>query len=216
MLFVAMSDTHSRHREIRDYNDIPDGDVLLHCGDWSGYGTLDEAKDFNDWLGKLPHKYKIVIAGNHDLSAWERHRKETQKIFTNAIYLQDESITLDGIKIHGHPWTPMLCNWYFMLERGSSKMRRKVNDIPEDVDILMSHGPPLNKLDWSVIGGQRMGCEDLRNRVDTIRPKIHVFGHNHADYGGAIGEHTTFINVATCNEHYIPVNKPICFGLSSV
>ena len=42
---------------------IPDGDILIHAGDFSISGLVSEVKEFNDWLGTLPHKHKIVIAG---------------------------------------------------------------------------------------------------------------------------------------------------------
>ena len=61
---VCISDTHNRFRELS----IPDGDILIHAGDITRRGYLAELKDFNDWLLSLPHKHKVVIAGNHELS----------------------------------------------------------------------------------------------------------------------------------------------------
>jgi predicted phosphohydrolase len=42
---------------------VPPGDVLLHAGDFSMTGNLEPVRKFNEWLGKLPHTTKIVIAG---------------------------------------------------------------------------------------------------------------------------------------------------------
>ncbi|KAF2360176.1 Calcineurin-like phosphoesterase domain ApaH type [Trinorchestia longiramus] len=64
--FVCMSDTHSVTSQIKFK--IPDGDVLLHAGDFTRCGDIQEIRGFNTWLGKLPHKHKVVIAGNHELS----------------------------------------------------------------------------------------------------------------------------------------------------
>jgi len=64
--FVCMSDTHSLTSHIKQK--IPDGDVFIHAGDFTRGGQLSEVRDFNNWLAQLPHKYKIVIAGNHELS----------------------------------------------------------------------------------------------------------------------------------------------------
>ena len=63
MRLVCISDTHSLHRRIPE---IPDGDVLIHAGDCLGAGTLDDVVHLDNWLGSLPHRHKIVIAGNHD------------------------------------------------------------------------------------------------------------------------------------------------------
>lgn len=63
---VCMSDTHSLTQFIKF--DIPNGDIFIHAGDFTKCGSLQEVIDFNKWIGNLPHKYKIVIAGNHELS----------------------------------------------------------------------------------------------------------------------------------------------------
>nr|CAD7195259.1 unnamed protein product [Timema douglasi] len=64
--FVCMSDTHSLTPHIRF--DIPYGDVFIHAGDFTRCGREEEVVDFNNWIGQLPHKHKLVIAGNHELS----------------------------------------------------------------------------------------------------------------------------------------------------
>lgn len=63
---VCMSDTHSLTHHIKF--DIPDGDIFIHAGDFTKCGLLDEVRGFNHWLSALPHKYKIVVAGNHELT----------------------------------------------------------------------------------------------------------------------------------------------------
>ena len=213
MRIVTLSDTHGYHWEIGKYNNpIPDGDVLVHCGDWQSYGKLEELYDFNKWLGTLPHKYKLVIAGNHDKAAWDTYKERTKVRFTNATYLQDEEIVIDGVKFYGFPWTPMFWNWHFMLDRGSEKMIRKCNQIPDHTDVLLSHGPPQGKLDWTERGPEHMGCEDLRNRVLEVQPQLHIFGHNHLP-GITQNLHTIFVNTAICNERYEPKNQPQTFEI---
>src|SRR6187200_3451602 len=101
MRIVAISDTHSKHEQIV----VPAGDVLVHAGDITLYGKLDELHAFNHWLGRLPHRHKIVIAGNHDKILQERSDL-ARSILKNAIYLQDEAITIEGIKFYGSPWQP--------------------------------------------------------------------------------------------------------------
>ena len=63
-----MSDTHSCVEKGQLPFDIPDGDVFLHAGDFTDYGEVHKVKEFNEWLGKLPHRHKIVVAGNHDVT----------------------------------------------------------------------------------------------------------------------------------------------------
>lgn len=215
MRIVALSDTHGLHWDIEKYNKIPDGDVLVHTGDFQSYGKLEELYDFNKWLGTLPHPCKLVIAGNHDKAAWETYKEQTQIRFTNAIYLQDSGVEIGGVKFWGSPWSPTFFNWYFMLDRGSDKMKRKREEIPEDTDILLTHSPPMYKLDFSTFGNEHAGCEQLRNRVDEIKPRYHIFGHMHAHNGMIRNDYTTFINAAICNDSYKPVNKPIVFDIDS-
>ena len=63
MDLVIMSDTHELHREV----DVPPGDVLIHAGDFSVFSkSLRQIEDYNDWLGELPHRWKLVIPGNHE------------------------------------------------------------------------------------------------------------------------------------------------------
>jgi len=62
--FVVLSDTHEKVSEIKE---IPPGDVLLHAGDFTLHCKPEKVVDFNTFLGTLPHKHKIVIAGNHEI-----------------------------------------------------------------------------------------------------------------------------------------------------
>ena len=45
---------------------IPDGDVLIHAGDFCSEGESVEARSFGEFFRSLPHRHKVVIAGNHD------------------------------------------------------------------------------------------------------------------------------------------------------
>lgn len=191
MKLVLIADTHGRHGSI----DIPDGDVLIHAGDFSTWiGTLDELHQFNEFLGGLPHPHKIMIAGNHDF-CFERENAESRIMLTHAHYLQDDEIEIDGVKFYGAPWQPEFLNLAFNVPRGEA-LRRKWDLIPSDTDVLITHGPPYGIGDRT-LSGQHVGCEDLLARVQEIKPRIHVFGHIHEGRGMMeIGE-TTFVNAAT-------------------
>ncbi len=205
MKLVLMSDTHGYHNSI---SRVPDGDILLHSGDFTTYGAMDEVRKFDDWLGTLPHQHKVVIAGNHD--GWLEKADATGKkaVFSNAIYLEDSEVTIEGIRIYGAPWTPLFFDWHFMLERGAD-IQRKWDLIPSGIDILVTHGPPHGRLDYSKYSKQHVGCEELLKVVERVQPKLHVFGHIHGTYGLAQGEHTLFANASTCNEGYKPVQEPL-------
>lgn len=201
---VAISDTHGLHRHLT----IPDGDILIHAGDVTGRGWLEQVVDFNDWLGTLPHRHKIVIAGNHDF-CFEDQPVETAALLTNCIYLFDEAITLDGLNFYGTPWQPWFFDWAFNLQRGL-EIRAKWELIPAGTDVLITHGPPLGQGDLTALG-KKAGCADLWEVIGERRPKLHIFGHIHEGYGVTRNEYTTFINASSCTLQYQPVQRPIVY-----
>lgn len=206
MKIICISDTHSLHRHLT----IPEGDVLIHAGDLSGRGELGVVEDFNNWIGALPHKHKIVIAGNHDF-CFEREAEKAEKLLTNCTYLRDSELVIDGIKFYGSPWQPEFFNWAFNLKRGA-EIREKWDLIPEDTDILITHGPPYGYRDQTM-SGQKVGCQDLLERIEEIQPKYHIFGHIHEAYGIERNEQTTFINASSCDLSYRPVNQSVIIEL---
>ena len=132
LLIVALSDTHGLHASMK--HDVPDGDVLIHAGDFGGRGLMTEIHDFAEWMGSLPHPLKLVTPGNHDRPVEE-----------NA------------------------------------------------------------------------GCFELFDRLRTVRPKVHVFGHIHEGYGVTVSDEvheTTFLNASICTEAYRPENAPHQFRLN--
>ncbi|XP_068212745.1 metallophosphoesterase MPPED2 isoform X2 [Palaemon carinicauda] len=212
--FVCMSDTHSKTDELK--HSVPPGDVFLHAGDFTRKGTVEEAQKFNEWLGTLPHRYKIVIAGNHELLLdWEASAvtkvASPDEVLTNATaYLQGSGTSVFGIKLYGCPWTPIYHIMAFNVERGSP-LRKKWAAIPNDVDVLMTHGPPLGRCDLSH-RNKRSGCVDLLKTVQSrVKPKYHIFGHIHEGHGISYDGTTTYINASTCDVKYQPVNRAIVF-----
>ena len=101
--FVCVSDTHNRLGEAWEKGLIPEGDVLLHAGDFTKSGQLGEIKSFNNQLAILPHPIKIIIAGNHDRK-FEEQPKEAETLLTDCIYLLDQEYIVSGIRIYGSPW----------------------------------------------------------------------------------------------------------------
>ena len=214
MRIVAISDTHGMHRDIK----VPNGDVLVCSGDITGYGRLKEIYDFNDWLYELPHKYKIVVAGNHD-GCLEKAGCELASIYlSDAIYLENNFCIIEHggkkYKIWGSPITPRFGNWFFMEDRGD-KIQKYWDKIPQDTDIIVTHGPAyktLDKVDFKY-GDHNAGCYGLLEKIKEIKPKLHIFGHIHNGYGTKKTENTTFINASICTEDYEPINKPIVIDI---
>jgi Icc-related predicted phosphoesterase len=205
---VCISDTHSLHSCI---NKFPDGDVLIHAGDCTNAGSIDDLKRFNKWLGSLPHRHKLCIAGNHDWCLQNRPA-EAEKILTNATYLCDSSVTIDGVKFYGSPFQPEFCDWAFNLPRGGDELREKWAAIPRDTDVLITHGPPDKILD-KVLEGERTGCALLLTEVQIVKPRLHVFGHIHEGYGKVSSGDTRFVNASICTRAYAPTNRPIVVTL---
>lgn len=115
------------------------------------------------------------------------------------------------VRIYGSPWQPEFCGWAFNLPRGPL-LAAKWQAIPEDTDILITHGPPLDILDRNR-GDERTGCADLAQHVKRVRPRLHVFGHIHDSYGTLVLDGTTFVNACACDYDYEPVNPPIVVEL---
>ena len=229
-----ISDTHGKHDQIVTSKslrkndqplDLPGGDILIHAGDFmnSGWNEM-EAIMFFKWFDEINnYDTKILIAGNHDRWA-ENNPEEFKGILTGyktIEYLQDEECVLyydgpngdmpeENIRIYGSPWQPEFFDWAFNLPRHGEEMKAKWDAIPDNTDILVTHGPPFGYLD--IPGGQttlRVGCEMLRHRVDEIHPKIHVFGHIHGSAGYYFNGHTHFINAAVLDEQYRYMNMPL-------
>ena len=141
MRIVCLSDTHNLHSAFA----VPEGDVLVHAGDATLRGTREEVVAFDAWLGTLPHRHKVLVAGNHDW-LFEREPDRARGMITNATYLQDEGVTIDGLAFWGSPWQPWFLSWAFNLQRGAP-LREKWDRIPAATDVLITHGPPHGILD---------------------------------------------------------------------
>lgn len=214
MRIVCLSDLHGYLPHVPDNTvwsatpELPEGDVLVIAGDLTGWGKLHEIIELDRWLATVPIEHKIIIAGNHDLCC---EFEPMAPVIQHAHYLEDSSVTIDNLTFYGVPWTPRFLNWSFMLDRGSDRLKRKWDAIPHDTDVLITHGPPAGKMDYT--RGEYIGCDMLRDKILEIKPKLHVFGHVHEGYGTAYNADTIFVNAAMCNGGYKPVNDPIVIEL---
>jgi Icc-related predicted phosphoesterase len=213
MILTILSDTHNKHKHIT--GDLKGGDLLLHAGDISSMGYEHEIREFAKWYNGLDnYTTKVFIAGNHDWG-FQNNAEKTKEIletYKDIKYLEDEFLgIIDGgepeIKIWGSPWQPEFYNWAFNLPRGE-KLAEKWANIPEGLDILITHGPAYGMVDHT-IQGLNVGCRDLFNRIIDVQPKIHVCGHIHWAYGQKTFNGIEFLNASTLNERYEYENKPI-------
>lgn len=215
---VVISDTHGLHLGVP----VPDGDILIHCGDFCNHGTYQDAVRFINWFQTHPHKHKIFIAGNHDLVLDQGSLSDINVITrimtnTNTHYLNDDGVRICGLNFWGSPVQPRFFNWAFNRDRGED-IKKHWDKIPIGTDVLITHGPAYGILDEAPrqFGFDNVGCKDLLNAVKKIQPKLHIFGHIHYP-GGQVTAipnlHTTFANAALVDENYVVCRKPLVFDV---
>jgi Icc-related predicted phosphoesterase len=207
-ILVITSDFHGHYKEVT----IPHGDFFIGCGDFSsGHSDITDTVRFACWLENLPHKHKVVIAGNHDFCTLADSL--TKSIFSERgiVYLNCKSVTLDGVKFWGGPWTPQFGAWAYMLP--PERLEPIWDTIPEDTDVVITHGPPYKILDTTK-RKVNAGCPYLAKRMAIVQPKIHCFGHIHEDRGtlkenGTPYENgTLYVNAAICDVKNRIANPP--------
>lgn len=219
LTIVVLSDTHGMHGRMK--HPVPEGDLLIHAGDFCGRGLLKEVQEFAAWMGALPHRQKLVTPGNHDRPVEEQEAACRRLFEAQGIRLLiGDTVEVEGLRVFGSPYTPTFLNWYFMRDRGPS-IRAEWEAIPDGADVVITHGPAYGHGDlvppWQGNPARHAGCLELLSRLHAIRPKLHVFGHIHDGYGVTVSDEipgTTFLNASVCTETYKPVNPPQRFVLA--
>ena len=179
-----ISDTHMMH----EWLTIPSGvDMVIHSGDCSNVSNpvLNEAevRNFLEWYSALPIKHKIFVAGNHDTSI-EKRLVTPADIFSMGItYLEHSSTSIQGLNIWGTPCTPEFgAPGVWSWNRRREKMFKVWNSIPDNTDIVISHGPPKGVLDLSFNRQNELefcGCSNMKKKMLQLQPKFCMFGHIH-------------------------------------
>ncbi len=203
---IGISDTHNYHNKIV----IPECDILIHAGDMTSMGREHEIRNFFKWFKKQPAKHHVAIMGNHE-KVYEQclplSKTWITEEFPEVIILDDSEVIVEGLKLWGSNWTPFFNNWAYNAYRGE-EIKKHWDRIPDNVDILITHGPAKGILDRSIYDNEQCGCQDLLEAIQRTEPAYHMFGHIH-NWGGmskTIGK-TTYMNIAVCDEDYRPLNK---------
>ena len=215
MIIDLISDLHGF------YPNLSDGDLLIVAGDLTGRDTEKQHAEFAYWLEKQEYLKKIVIAGNHDNLMQNVGKFYAEKMFPDAIYLEDSGTEFEGLKIWGSPWSKTFEGMNPHCKAFTCDTEEKLSEkwalIPDDIDILITHSPPygildlVEKISFDKPNDHKFkGSISLRNKVLSEFRKIHVFGHIHECGGHMIDTFgCKFINASHVNEKYEPVNKPI-------
>jgi len=217
MKIVHISDTHGLHNDktLSDQLKVIKADAIVHSGDFS-HSNWDSTREFFDWYLALDFEHKIVVPGNHDrfierLTTDAYARKELMPAGLNLLI--DEEIEIDGVKFYGSPFTPQFYNWAFQLygEEGIEKWKQ----IPDDVNVLITHGPAKGMLDTvSELKNDPLGCPFLKERIQQLpNLKAHLFGHIHGGYGREEINGVLYLNSSILDEKYRVTNKPQVFEI---
>ncbi|MCM1333084.1 MAG: metallophosphatase domain-containing protein [Bacteroides sp.] len=192
MKIIHISDTHGCHRRLTD---LPGADVVVHSGDFTMNGSEPEVLDFLNWFCDLPYAHKIFICGNHDDCLYEAN---IEGLDPNVHYLCNSGVEIDGVRFHGVPM--------FMGDCITDRQAKNIAKIPTDTDVLITHCPPCGILDFD--DGINYGDEQLLCKVMEIQPRLHIFGHIHAQHGTVTEHGITFSNGAIMNAGYTTLNIP--------
>lgn len=186
MKIVHISDTHGLHKQLID---LQKTDVIVHSGDFTMNGSESEVLDFFQWFCDLPYKHKIAVAGNHDMCLYDGG---IDGLPDDVHYLREEGIEIEGVKFWGIP--------LFMEYALYNKYPAVIDNIPNDIDVLITHQPPFNILDNTC--GIHFGSTELSEKLKLVNPKLHLFGHDHNSNGILKVEETIYSNAAIVDNQY--------------
>jgi len=209
---VLCSDTHELHSRIT----WPEGDIVVHAGDFTRVGRPDKIEEFGNWLRDSPFDAVIIVAGNHDI-LFQKEPKKARKMLSKhdkIHYLEDGGCRIGGISFYGSPWQPEFSyGWAFTLA-AEKELMDKWRCIPSDVQVLVTHGPPAGILDFTIDGSHAGSTSLLAEINQRIKPRLHLFGHIHESYGICKIKQTKFVNASICSPDYLPIHSPLVLEIS--
>jgi len=223
----AISDTHGKHGSLMlpNKNQI---DLVIHAGDASSRmeSSINDAemRDFLTWFNNLPYKYKIYVPGNHDTSIEANFHNFAN--YPNVIFLINNSVTIENTTIFGSPQTPTYgTGWSYNTDR--DLLHNYWNRIPENTDIVVTHGPPRGILDYMSVNDVtfiQIGCSSLARHIKRVDPVYHIFGHCH-QHGDSkncgifqpndVKYRTQYLNVSSCDTRHKLINNGACLEIDN-
>eukprot|EP01083_Nonionella_stella_P091828 256807_1 len=217
---ICISDTHGRHSWFT--HSIPDGDILVHCGDitFQGNGGTNALRTFNKWIKQFTHQYKIVIGGNHDrfMPSME-YLFLKENVFNDCVYLDNDSYVIkefNDLSIFGCGWSP----------KGSDN--NAFQDLTDDilnmndttVDILVGHSDMSNLRRYYRKRAHDAQVKAVMSAVEQCKACIHLCGHFHARYGVKIksefyddNSDMMVVNCSSLDGRYTPTHCPVVFDV---
>ena len=186
MTILHISDTHGLHKQLLD---LPLADIIIHSGDITENGTEEEVFDFVNWFCDLPYKYKIFIAGNHDTCL---RGVKLEGLDENCYYLDGSDVIIEGLKFYGIP--------LFTCDQQEGRLAKLIKRIPKDIDVLITHVPPLGILDYA--DQTNYGDFAILEADSEICPKLHLFGHVHSQNGICKMDRTTYSNASLISSDF--------------
>lgn len=218
MKIVCISDVHAKWNKVI----IPECDLLISAGDYSFLGESHMVRDYHKWLDKQPARHIISVQGNHEKNVEKNfsfYQDLAREQCPRVHFIDEGFVEIEGKQIWCSAITPWFHNWAW--NRFPDEIIKHWDKIPNDIDVLVTHGPPQGILDevrnfnrevgeWE---SGHCGCPELLKKVMIIKPMLHVFGHIHPGYGIKVVDGTTFINAALCNDDYKLANNPIVFNV---
>lgn len=225
MKIAMISDVHGKWNKIQ----VPECDLLISAGDYSFKGEKHMVEDFHKWLNKQEAGYIVSVQGNHEVwveSNFQEAKEVAEKACPGVYFIGDgESVNIEGFNLYGSAITPWFYNWAWNRARGDKgdtfyyngkvksalPIKQEWDKIPENTNILVTHGPPQGILDIVPYADgtpkERVGCNDLMNRILQLpQLKLHVFGHIHHSSGEQYFNGVKYVNASICDEQYMPTN----------
>lgn len=202
MKILHLSDTHGQHKNLRS---LPEADVIVHSGDFTFAGSEEEAYDFMNWFCNLPYEHKVFIAGNHDMCMYGADH--IGGLSKNVHYLNSNSVVIDDMKFYGIPM--------FMEDCMDGKLDMLIQNIPDDIDVLVTHMPPKGICDIADYGKgpEHRGNAALAEHLKVLHPTCHLFGHEHDAYGTATIGNVIYSNACVVDSRYNLINNPTIINL---
>lgn len=218
-----ISDSHNLHKELK----IPECDVLVCSGDFSMMGYKHEVESFFRWFKMQANAtWKILVAGNHDLSfdpqrggnsgskpEWLISLIEQAKKY-NIIYLENESYEIEGVKFWGSPTSAWFHGDHWAFNVREKEAEELYSQIPYKTDVVITHGPAYTYGDWCINCACYVGDHVLARHIKRVKPLLHLFGHIHESYGMSHSTDTYHVNGSNCDLSYQIGNKPVLLDVN--